>query len=234
MGFQVGKLLAGLAAGVLTVFLVDRILLPYFALALEDPNAEIIVPTDGGGMPLGESKEPLPDLTARWRNAFDGGHVQLGAFIGVARYEPELGPSDDVGIWGLNLSTKLAVFERDHAFVQATYGDGVGRYRGGVAAAPDANGNLEAVTILGLMFGYEHHWSDEYRSTISYSWGDGDIPDGAPSSTNEALEYLAANLIWQFADRAWTGIEYLYGSRDIVADDSADASRIQISLRFDI
>ena len=28
MGFQVGKLLAGLAAGVLTVFLVDRFLLP--------------------------------------------------------------------------------------------------------------------------------------------------------------------------------------------------------------
>ena len=35
--------------------------------------------------------------------------------------------------------------------MQATYGDGVGRYRGGSTAAPDANGDLEAISVLGLL-----------------------------------------------------------------------------------
>jgi hypothetical protein len=206
----------------------------YFAVSLEDPDSDVLVPTDVGGDPLGESEEPYPDLNARWREAFDGGHVQVGGFLGIARFEPEVGSADDVTLWGVNLSTKLGVLERDNVFVQATYGDGVGRYRGGITAAPDASGNLEAVTVLGWMLGYEHHWSDEYRSSVSYSWADGDVPDGAGPDTTETLDYLAANLIWQFADRAWTGIEYLYGSRDSLDGESGDASRIQLSLRFDI
>ena len=94
----------------------------------------------------GETEEPLPDLNARlhWKN--DRGHVQLGLFGGMARFDPTAGSRDDVVLWGLNLSTKLATFGSDSAIVQVTYGDGVGRYRGGTTAAPDANGDLEAVT----------------------------------------------------------------------------------------
>lgn len=206
----------------------------YFAVSVEDPDSDVIVPTDMLGAPVGESDEPMPDFNARWREAFESGHVQLGGFVGMARVEPETGPSDDVVLWGFNASTKLKVLERDNVYAQVTYGDGVGRYRGGITAAPDANGKLEAVTTIGWLLGYEHHWSNEYRSTLAYGWADGDVPDGAPLDSTEALEYLAANFIWQFTDRAWTGIEYLYGSRETFDDASGDASRIQISLRFDI
>lgn len=202
----------------------------YMAFALENPDAELQAPT---GV-MGQTEELMPDLDARFRWAHDRGHVQLGTFLGMARFEPDMGSSDDVTLWGLNLSTKYATWGADEAFVQLTYGDGVGRYRGGLAAAPDADGNLEAVPVFAVLVGYEHHWSEVYRSTVSYSWGEGDLPEGSASDQSDELQYLAANFIWQFADRAWTGIEYLYGSNEVSDGSDGDASRIQISLRFDL
>jgi hypothetical protein len=202
----------------------------YWAVALEDPDSDVIAPS---GVP-GEADEPWPDLTARVHMENSRGHVQLGLFGGMARFDPETGSTDDVGLWGVNLSTKLETFGRDNAIVQLTYGDGVGRYRGGPTAAPDANGDFEAVTVFGVLGSYQHHWSDDYRSTLAYSWGEGDLPEGVPATANEQLEYLAANLIWQFTDRAWAGIEYLYGTRATFDGADGDAHRLQLSLRFDI
>jgi hypothetical protein len=202
----------------------------YWAVALEDPDSDVIAP-DGVE---GESDEPLPDLTARLHLENARGHVQLGLFGGMARFDPVVGSTEDVALWGLNLSTKLETFGSDNAIVQVTYGDGVGRYRGGTTAAPDANGELEAVPTLGLLGAYQHYWSEDYRSTLAYSWGEGDLPDGAPPTANEQLSYLAANLIWQFTDRAWAGIEYLYGTRDTFDGADGDAHRLQLALRYDI
>jgi hypothetical protein len=200
----------------------------YAAVALEDPASNVIA------LPVpGETEEATPDLTGRLRWAHGLGHTQLGLFAGTARYVPDTAPDQTVFLWGLNLSTKLAVCERDHAIVQVTYGPGVGRYRGGITAAPDASGDLEAVTVLGAMAAYEHHWSDELRSTVTYSWGKGDLPDGVPADTTEILTYFAANVIWQFCDRAWFGIEYLYGTNETFDGARGEANRLQASIRFD-
>lgn len=202
----------------------------YVAFALEDPDSDIAAPVGVDG----DAEEPLPDLNARLRLDTGGGHVQLSSFLGMAEFDPDVGSSDDVVLWGLNLSLRQEVFAADEVYAQITYGDGVGRYRGGITAAPDADGDLEAITTFGALLGYEHHWSDEYRSTVSYSWGDADVPDGAAADANEQLDYLAANLIWQFADRAWTGIEYLHGRRETFDGSDGEANRIQFSIRFDL
>jgi hypothetical protein len=202
----------------------------YWAVALEDPDSDIIVPT---GV-MGTAEEPLPDLTGRYHWKNERGHVQLSGFSGMARFDPDTGSPDDVFLWGFNLSTKLATVGDDSAIVQVTYGDGVGRYRGGTTAVPDANGDLEAVEVLAALVAYQHHWSEEYRSTVAYSWGEGDLPAGSPPTGTDELQYLAANLIWQFSDRAWAGIEYLFGSRDTFDDEDGTANRVQVALRFDL
>ena len=201
----------------------------YWAVALEDPASSIVTPPAAG-----EVEEATPDLTGRIRWAHGLGHTQLGLFAGMARYDLTTGGADEEFLWGLNLSSKLEVCDRDRAYVQVTYGPGVGRYRGGITAAPDATGKLEAIDVLGAMLGYEHHWSEKWRSTVSYSWGEGDIPDGAPPDSNEVLEYLAANLIYQFSERASFGAEYLFGARETNDDLRGEANRIQFSLRFDL
>ena len=202
----------------------------YFAMALEDPASEVEPPP---GV-TGEVKEPWPDLTGRYHWLNPLGHVQLGLFTGMARFVPDTGGEDDALLWGVNVSTKLKTWEKDYAIAQVTYGDGVGRYRGGITAAPDANGDLEAVPILGLMGSYEHHWSEKYRSTLAYSWGEADLPGDAQTSDSQEVQYLAANLIWQFADRAWVGMEYLYGYNETFDDEDGTANRLQFSMRFDL
>jgi len=201
-----------------------------FAVAIEDPNSDVVPPA---GVP-GEAEDVLPSLAARyvWKNSC--GHVQLGAFGGMSSYRADSGSTDSVPLWGLNLSTKLALGVEDNAIVQLTYGDGVGQYRGGVTAAPDANGDLEAVTVAGILGSFEHHWSEKYRSTLMYSWAEGDLPAGAPPTTSERLQYVALNLIWQFSDRAWTGIECLHGTNDTFDGNDGAATRLQFSLRFNL
>jgi hypothetical protein len=202
----------------------------YFALSLEDPDSDVIAPTGVAG----KAEEPLPDVNARVHLKNSRGHVQLGLFGGMARFDPDVGSADDVLLWGVNLSSKITTVGSDNTMIQVTYGDGVGRYRGGTTAAPDANGDLEAVSVLGLMGSYEHHWSEEYRSTIGYSWGEGDLPAGTPATGTEDVSYFFANLIWQFTRRAWAGFEYLHGTRGTFDDEDGEADRIQLALRFDL
>ena len=201
-----------------------------YAFSVEDPASKILPPT---GVP-GKQEEKLPDVTANyiWNNSL--GHVQVSGFGGMSAFQPDTGADDTVPIWGVNVSTKLTTVGKDNTILQLTYGDGVGRYRGGTTAAPDANGKLEAITTTGVMAAYQHFWSEEFRSTATYSWVDGDIPAGAPVTSTETLQYFAANLIYQFADRAWAGIEYLYGTNDAVDGSDGAANRVQISVRYDL
>jgi hypothetical protein len=200
------------------------------AFAVEEPGSTIIPPV---GVP-GKQEEVLPDLTAHYVWNHSRGHVQLAGFGGMAAFNPTAGSEDTVALWGLNLSTRLDTFGKDNAILQLTYGDGVGRYRGGTTAAADASGDLEAIETIGIMAAYQHFWSDELRSTATYSWVEGDIPSGAPTTSSEELSYLAANVIYQFADRAWVGLEYLYGTNELVDGSDGDANRVQVSVRYDL
>src|SRR5262249_15407270 len=131
-----------------------------------------------------------------------------------------------------NLSTMFDVGRKDHAIVQVTYGPGVGRYRGGITAAPDSNGSLDAVEIFGLMGAYQHAWNDEWRSTATYASARSNLPGSVPAPTTASVSYLAVNLIWQFCDKAWVGAEYLYGSNETEDGHRGEASRVQFSVKY--
>ena len=49
---------------------------------------------------------------------------------------------------------------------------------------------------------------------------------------DERLDYLAANVIWQFSDKTWCGFEYLYGANESQDGHRGEANRIQFSVRF--
>jgi len=201
-----------------------------WAISIEDPASEVIPPT---GV-TGTEEEVIPDVTAHyiWKNSL--GHVQVSGFGGIAGFRPTGGSEETVPLWGVNLSAKINTVGQDNTILQFTYGDGVGRYRGGATAAPDSSGDLEAIPTTAILASYQHYWSDAYRSTIMYSWAGADVPAGTPLTSTERTSYAAANLIWQFSDRAWTGVEYLYGTRDTVDGNDGDATRLQFSLRFDL
>jgi len=52
-------------------------------------------------------------------------------------------------------------------------------------------------------------------------------------SFNKQLNYGAVNLLyWFLPDRAWAGVEYLYGRREVVGGEEGTANRIQFAVRF--
>jgi hypothetical protein len=45
------------------------------------------------------------------------------------------------------------------------------------------------------------------------------------------VDYLAANLIWQFAPNTMAGMEYLWGKRIVLNDASGTANSLQFSIK---
>lgn len=203
----------------------------WWSVAVEDNKSAIQPPTDDPG----RAEYPMPDLTGHFRFGGARWHGFASGFVGKGRFRPEEGDPDDVTLWGGLLSGRLRVFERDSAYAQFTYGEGVGRYRGGITAVPDANGELQPVGIVALMGGYEHYWSDRLSSNAVYSVASTPDKDYYADAFNKKLDYGAINLIyWFLPNRAWVGVEYLYGRHEVFDGGVGRADRLQFAVRYNL
>ena len=206
-----------------------------WSAAVEDNKSNITIPVDVPG----KAEYHMPDFVGRLRFDFGAGHLTTSGFIGGARFRPEddLRDPDTVTLWGSMASAKLTTFGRDSVYGVFTVGDGIGRYRGGTTAVPDASGELHAIGGVAFMGGYEHFWSQRWSSNAVYSIADTYDEDFYTSAINKQLQYGAVNLLyWFLGDRAWTGIEYLYGYREVFDDENSNGSahRLQYAVRFNL
>jgi hypothetical protein len=204
-----------------------------WSAAVEDNKSAIVVPTDEPG----KAEYPMPDVVTRFRFDMPRGHVTTSGFLGAARFRPDEGEPDTVTLWGTMASAKFTTFGRDYIYGVVTVGDGIGRYRGGTTAVPDNTGALHPVAGLAVMGGYEHFWSERWSTNAVYSGTDTDDQRFYTSSVNKRLNYGAVNLLyWFLGDRAWTGVEYIYGRREVFGDDQDEgtAHRVQYAVRFNL
>ena len=200
-----------------------------WSVAVEDNKSSITVPTDVPG----KTEYPMPDFVTNFRFTGGRGHAFVSAFLGKARFRPDAGDTDDVTLWGSLLSGRVRTFGKDYAYAQFTFGEGVGRYRGAVTAVPDANGRLQALGLTAITAGYDHYWTSRVSSNVVYSTGSVNEEPYLSSTLNKELDYAAVNLLyWFLPDRAWAGVEYLYGRREVVSGDTGKANRIQFAVRF--
>jgi hypothetical protein len=195
----------------------------YWAVAMEDPQSDVLVPA---GV-TGATGELTPDIDAGLNWAQERYHVRLGLFGGVVRFEQAGGTTQNEALWAMNLASKVMTTGKDNAIGQITYGNGD-------VAAINGSGDLVGINVIALTGSYQHYWTEELRSTLVYSWAAGNPPENLDPDTTERLDYLAMNLIWQFHPRAWTGIEYLHGSRESIGHEYGGDHRLQLSIKFDI
>jgi hypothetical protein len=200
----------------------------YFAFAVEQPSANAQAPVQGG-----KFESPLPDITARYRITKDWGHIQLSAFAAKLVYRYNAGGTDDVFQYGGNFSGQLNLIQNKDKFIyQVVYGPGAGRFRGGLSAGLDENGNLEALSEGGITLGYEHRWNHAFTSLVVYNQGWVNNSANQPTTALQGADYFAANLLWHFTDRAFVGVEYLWGKREDNDGDNGIANRIQFSMKY--
>ena len=157
-------------------------------------------------------------------------------FLGRARFRPTEGEPDDVTLWGMLLSGRVKTFGKDYAYGQFTFGDGVGRYRGGVTAVPDANGQLQrrrAHRVHGRLRALlVPRALVERRLQRGDGAGEGLLPGRFQQATSTTPPSISSTGSCQ--NRAWAGVEYLHGRREVFSGQDGTANRLQFAVRFNL
>jgi hypothetical protein len=200
----------------------------YLAIAVEEPSTNAQTPEEPG-----KFESPIPDFTLRFRLTKPWGHIQLSSFIGKLVYREAAGNTDEIILYGGNLSGQFNFMQqKDKLFYQVVFGPGVGRFRGGLSAGLDAKGELQALDDAGFTVGLEHRWNSAFSSVFVYNLGRVDNSGGQPFSAIRTTDYLAANVLWHFTERAFAGVEYLWGLRQDLDNQDGTANRVQLSVKY--
>jgi hypothetical protein len=201
------------------------------AFGIEESDPEVVPPVGVAG----KTEKTMPDFTGRVRFTNARGHVQFSGFVGWTRFRPDSGDPMDVTIGGVLASARFRSRGRDAVYAQASYGPGLGRYRSDLSAAPNESNELEAVTVSAMTLGYEHYWSPRWVSNtvVSPAWIID--PPGDSAIFDHRFVYVAANVrYWFLESRAWAGVEYLYGLREVRSGERGTANRVQVAVRFNL
>ncbi|EAQ77340.1 hypothetical protein DSM3645_04805 [Blastopirellula marina DSM 3645] len=181
-------------------------------------------------------------------------HVQLGSvFRSLALETPAALDESEFG-WGLALSGAYrmqlnpALTAQDRVMFSITYGEGISHYIVDLNAAPDTgdamvntSGSLEALPVFACYGGYTHNWTDDLRSTITYSHVDlhSTAPRAPATSPYRAGDYVAVNLVSHLklfnsskpdseGQNMFLGTEYLYGRKETLDGATGDAHRLML------
>ena len=76
----------------------------------------------------------------------------------------------------------------------------------------------EPVPILGLVAFLDHSWSEEYSTSIGYSWQDNDNTDAQAPSAFRTGHYVLGNLLHYPAPNVMVGGEFQWGRRENFSD----------------
>ena len=224
----------------------------HFAIAIERPGNDI----DPGNLRLiggledlqVQNDEELPDFTAQFRHGGDWGHVQVGGILRKVGFELRQTSADEwvdgseTG-WGVNLGTVFNVLDKDAIRLQVVYGEGIASYMndGGMDLAPQAiydtsnvlvDVEAEAVPLTGVLAYFDHYWSDQWSSSIGYSYTEVDNTTFQDSGTFNKGEYASTNLLYYPADNLMFGAELLWGKKTVNAGSSDVDVRFQFSAKY--
>jgi hypothetical protein len=201
------------------------------AVALEDPQPSLDLAIAPAG---GDVERLAPDLICRFRYETPRCHLQGAGLVRMIGLREVSGSQDEAVGWGFNFTGSFRPREIDRVLFQVAFGEGYESYRQGTDGAVDANGVIELNPVLAWVVGYEVDWTDRLSSTFVYSVAEGTTASFQPASRAEALNYLAANLVFEPLPRLSYGIEYLYGSRTDKDSAQGEAHRLQFSVRYDL
>jgi hypothetical protein len=91
---------------------------------------------------------------------------------------------------------------------------------------------LEATPAVGVEAAYQHYWLKTLRSSAIYSYAAVNDTDLAAATAYNHATYTGTNLIWNPYGSLNVGAEFLYGWAMEQNHESANAPRIQFSVKY--
>lgn len=200
--------------------------------ALENP--ETTITPHGGGARIDADDSVIPDLIVRYNHKDSWGHMSVSGIVRQLKVDSAGVDATDTG-YGIAVGSKINVGS-DDIKMMVVYGSGLGRYIGTNvvnAAAVDALGDLDTITTTSALFAYRHHWSDKWRSTLSYSMlrADNDVINGG-TGVSKAVDSIHLNLIYEPTKSMTFGVELINAVREIESGHEGDMNRLQFSAKY--
>ncbi len=195
------------------------------AIGVEEPTAS----ATGGD---GRFSSSIPIVAARARLHGAWGHLQLSGAVGTLDYHPTSGGSQTGTLAAGNLSGIVRLGGSDKVFFQVIGGPGVAHFRSATAGVVDDANTLHMIGGYGATVGMLHSWSTAFSSTFVANYGEDNIDQYTSDPLTDRVLYAAVNLLWNYANNSFCGIEYLYGERGVVGGARGTASRLQASVRY--
>lgn len=201
------------------------------SIALEQPETTVTAPTGGRILP---GDDPMPDIVVRYDSKV---LTVAGIFRQLKVTNDDFGLGSDTALgYGISISGKIPVGEKDDFRFMGTVGEGLGRYLGVNIvndAAVNVSGNLKAIPTYSGFGAFRHVWSGKLRSTIAGSYFKADNPVSLTglSPTDNTWNALA-NLIYSPVPKLDLGIEYMYAERTNEGGDSGNLQKVQASAKY--
>jgi hypothetical protein len=204
-------------------------------IAVEQP--ETVVTAQNGAM-VTPGDDQIPDVIGRYNWSGDWGQFTAAAIVRQLHVSTDdlMGVDDAAWGYGLSLSGKLKVGERDDFRFMATAGDGLGRYIGlNIVndAAIKMDGKLDPIFTWSGFAAYRHVWGDKVRSNIAGSYFKADNP--VRLTTNQVTDEswnAFVNLIWTPVGPLNVGLELMYATRTLEDGRSGNLQRVQFSTQY--
>jgi hypothetical protein len=177
----------------------------------------------------------MPDFTARYTYNADWGNFVVAALARQLTYKLGAADATETSL-GLSASGRIN-FDKNNVKFMLTHGQGLGRYVGlNVANGAVFDGNdLHAIDSTSGFISYQHHWSEQFRSTFLYSFFFADNDEhllaitGNPTKSSQSY---SANLLYSPVKKLTFGVEYKVATRDTEANVDGDLNRLQLSAKY--
>ena len=201
-----------------------------WGIGIENPAADL-----GGNTELIAS-ESIPTVVGFTRINRDWGYVRFSAIGLELKSDTDSDFTGGAQITG-RVYTPFTGSSRNNIAFGGVYGAGFTHYYssfvgdlGGIIAD---DGEVDPTEIRGAYLGYQHFWTDRWRSTVTASIFDLDQATGAAADSFANSERYSVNLFYTPIDGATFGLEGIYNNIETFDGSDGEGVRIEFVGRFD-
>ncbi|MBB1440866.1 porin [Shewanella sp. SG41-4] len=202
-------------------------------------NPETTVTPLGGGGRITSGSGVVPDFVGRYNfSASSGSTFSVAAIVRQLDLEQVVGTTtydtSELG-YGVSVAGVIPVGKDDLKFT-ATYGEGLGRYMAlnyANAGVLDTNGDIQAIKSFGGFVSYRHWWSEQWRSSVTFSGfsADNDVALTGGSVNKEAYSGYV-NLLFSPSKPLTFGVEFMHALNEREDGTDGDLNRIMFSAKY--